>query len=84
MPSLQVLYNNTWGTICDDGWNTKAANVICRMVGFQLVQYREIWSGREGERKGEREREEEGEGIIYLAIKIIYILTIHNDTIQNS
>jgi len=30
---LEVLYNNTWGTVCYD-FNTEAAKVACNMLGF--------------------------------------------------
>ena len=35
---IEVLYNNEWGTICDDGWNQAPGpfnvNVTCRMFGY--------------------------------------------------
>lgn len=32
--NLEIFYNNTWGSICDDSFNEKAANVACRQLGF--------------------------------------------------
>jgi len=34
---LEVYYNETWGTVCDNGFNDIAAKVACNGLGFGYV-----------------------------------------------
>ena len=45
--TIEILYNNQWGTICSGRWGHKDADVACRQLGFSgaMAAYRNAYFG---------------------------------------
>ena len=42
--TVQVCVNRTWGSICDSGWSSRDATVVCRQLGFPTLGNRYLTS----------------------------------------
>ena len=36
---VEIFRQNSWTTVCDDGWDNTDANVFCRQIGYPGAEY---------------------------------------------
>ncbi|XP_025103064.1 deleted in malignant brain tumors 1 protein-like isoform X2 [Pomacea canaliculata] len=49
---LEILYNGTWSTVCNNGFHNTEAQVACRMLGFNSTATPVLSSAMYGEGRG--------------------------------
>lgn len=32
---VEIFYSDAWGSVCDEGWTTEDANVVCKQLGYE-------------------------------------------------
>lgn len=51
--NVEILHMSKWGAVCDDEWDSREAEVVCRQLGFAGGVERVTHSGMFGPAKRE-------------------------------
>lgn len=51
--NVEILHMGKWGAVCDDEWDMRDAEVVCRQLGYQQGVERITHSGLFGPAKRE-------------------------------
>ena len=49
---VEVYHQRSWGTVCDDNWDSRDARVVCRQLGFSVLNAQAFSSARYGQGSG--------------------------------
>ena len=49
---LEICFGGIWGTVCDDSWDTRDAEVVCRQLGHHATGAQALRRGIFGEGSG--------------------------------